>query len=86
MANIIPKEIWVEIWSRVDFRTRQKSCTLACKDWFAGIGGSTSLSDQMTLNNHQKSFEDINLVLSHWETDYRGVSSFLKWGGKKYCK
>ena len=68
MANIIlPKEVWVEIWSRVDFRTQQKSCTLVCKYWFEGIRGSTSLSGQMTLDNRQKSLEDINLVLSHWE-------------------
>jgi len=67
MANILPKEIWVEIWSRVDFRTQQKSCTLVCKYWFDGIRGSTSLSGQMALDNWQKSLEDINLVLSHWE-------------------
>ena len=67
MANIIPKEIWVEIWSRVDFRTQQKSCTLVCKYWFEGIRGSTSLSGQMALDNSGKSLEDINLVLSHWE-------------------
>ena len=67
MANIIPKEIWVEIWSRVEFRTRQKSCTLVCKDWFEGIRGNTSLSGEMTLNSCQKSLEDINRVLSHWE-------------------
>ena len=67
MANIIPKEIWVEIWSRVEFRSRQKSCTLVCKDWFEGIRGNASLSGEMTLNNCQKSLEDINLVLSHWE-------------------
>ena len=67
MANMIPKEIWVEIWSLVDFRTVQKSCTLVCKDWFGGIRGSTCLSGQMAMDNSQKSLEDINLVLSHWE-------------------
>ena len=67
MANITPKEIWVKIWSLLDFKTLQKSCTLVCKNWFFGIRGSTSLSDQMVLNNFQKSLEDINMVLSHWE-------------------
>ena len=67
MANITPKEIWVEIWSKVDFTTLQKSCTLVCKDWFGGIRGSTCLSSQMVLKNWQKSLEDINLVLAHWE-------------------
>ena len=67
MANMLPKEIWVEIWSRVEFRTRQKSCTLVCKDWFEGIRGNASLSGEMALNNFQRSLEDINLVLSHWE-------------------
>ena len=67
MAGNIPKEIWVEIWSLVDFRTLQKSCTLVCKDWFGGIRGSTSLSSHMAFNNRQKSIEDINQLLSHWE-------------------
>ena len=67
MAGNIPKEIWVEIWSLVDFRTLQKSCTLVCKDWFGGIRGSTSLSSQMVFKNWKKSIADINLVLSHWE-------------------
>ena len=67
MANVTPKEIWVKIWSLVDFKTLQKSCTVVCKNWFDGIRGNASLSDQMTLNNEQKSHEDINQVLSHWE-------------------
>ena len=67
MDKVIPKEIWVKIWGQVDFKSRQKLCTLVCKDWFEGIRGSTSLSGQMALNNEQKSLEDINLVLSHWE-------------------
>ena len=63
MANIIPKEIWVEIWSRVEFRTRQKSCTLVCKDWFEGIRGNASLSGEMALNNFQRSLEYTHYVL-----------------------
>jgi hypothetical protein len=66
MANTTPKEIWVEIWSRVDFKTLQKSCTLVCKDWFGGIRGSTSLSREMTLKNRELNLEDINLVLANW--------------------
>ena len=67
MADMIPKEIWIEIWNLVDFRTLQKSCTLVCKDWFGGIRGSTCLSSQMFLKNWQKTLEDVNLVLAHWE-------------------
>ena len=67
MANVTPKEIWVKIWSLVDFKTLQKSCTVVCKNWFDGIRGNASLSDQIVLNNEQKSLEDINQVLSHWE-------------------
>ena len=67
MDKIIPKEIWVKIWSLLDFKTLQKSCTVVCKNWFDGIRGNASLSDQMVLNNEQKSLEDINQVLSHWE-------------------
>ena len=67
MANKTPKEIWVKIWSLVDFKTLQKSCTVVCKNWREGIRGNASLSDHMTLNNEQKSLEDINEVLSNWE-------------------
>ena len=67
MANRTPKEIWVKIWSLVDFKTMQKSCTVVCKNWREGIRGNASLSDHMTLNNEQKSLEDINEVLSNWE-------------------
>ena len=67
MANKTPKEIWVKIWSLVDFKTLQKSCTVVCKNWREGIRGNASLSDHMTLNNKQKSLEDINEVLSNWE-------------------
>ena len=69
MANTIPKEIWVKIWSLVDFRTLQKSCTLVCKYWFGGIRGSTSLSGKMAVNDWQKSLEDINLILENWEAN-----------------
>ena len=67
MANKTPKEIWVKIWSLLDFKTLQKSCTVVCKNWREGIRGNASLSDHMTLNNEQKSLEDINEVLSNWE-------------------
>ena len=66
---MIPKEIWVKIWSLVDFRTLQKSCNLVCKYWFGGIRGSTSLSGKMAVNDWQKSLEDINLVLENWEAN-----------------
>ena len=67
MANMIPKEIWVQIWSLVDFKTLQRSCTLVCTDWFGDIRGNTSLSGQMKLNNRTASDEEINRVLAHWE-------------------
>ena len=67
MANLIPKEIWVEIWSLVDFKTLQRSCTLVCTDWFGDIRGNASLSGQMKLNNRTASDEEINRVLAHWE-------------------
>ena len=69
MANMIPKEIWVKIWSLVDFRTLQRSCTLVCKYWFGGIRGSTRLSGKMAVNDWQKSLKDINLVLENWEAN-----------------
>ena len=45
----LPREIWILIWSYLDFKTLQKTCTLVSKTWFLEIRNSTRLSGEMTL-------------------------------------
>ena len=45
----LPREMWIEIWSFLDFKTLQKTCTLVSKTWFEEIRNSTRLSGEMTL-------------------------------------
>ena len=69
----LPKEMWIEIWSNLDFDT-QKICTRVSKKWLDEIRGSERLSSEIFLNldfgSHFPHFglsvEDINDVLSSW--------------------
>ena len=68
--NSIPKEMWIEIWSNLDFDT-QKICTRVSKEWKKNIRGSTRLSSEIFLNldfglSGGLSVEDVNDVLSSW--------------------
>ena len=74
----LPKEMWIEIWSNLDFDTLQKICTLVSKDWKKYIRGSTRLSSEgiyLNLDSRRDTLpngfelltvEDINAVLSSW--------------------
>ena len=74
----LPKEMWIEIWSNLDFHTLQKICTLVSKDWKKYIRGSTKLSSEgiyLNLDSRRDTlpngFEllkevDINAVLASW--------------------
>ena len=66
----LPKEMWIDIWSNLDFDT-QKICTRVSKEWKKNIRGSTRLSSEIFLNldfglSGGLSVEDINTVLSSW--------------------
>ena len=62
----LPTEVWVHVWSFVDFGTRQKICTLVSKGWFNEIRNSARLSGEMILKLEDRSARDINNVLSRW--------------------
>ena len=74
----LPKEMWIEIWSNLDFHTLQKICTLVSKDWKKYIRGSTRLSSEgiyLNLDSRRDTLpngfelltvEDINAVLLSW--------------------
>jgi len=65
----LPREMWIEIWSYLDFKTLQKTCTLVSKTWFEEIRNSTRLSGEMTLKTSWPwwNVKEINKVLSHWK-------------------
>jgi len=65
----LPREMWIEIWSFLDFKTLQKTCTLVSKTWFEEIRNSTRLSGEMTLKTSWAwwNVKEINKVLSHWK-------------------
>ena len=68
---IFPEEVWMIIWSYLDFKTIQKTCTLVSKPWLEMIR-SSKLSWEMTLRQSvydQCVIEvtDFNGILSHWK-------------------
>jgi len=65
----LPREMWIEIWSFLDFKTLQKTCTLVSKTWLEEIRNSTRLSGEMTLKTSWPwwNVKEINKVLSHWK-------------------
>ena len=72
---LLPTEVWIKIWSFLDFNTLQKVCTRVSTKWFWDIRNSALLSGEMKLkrtiyNKKGKiknlSDEDFNTLLSHW--------------------
>jgi hypothetical protein len=85
---ILPEEVWILIWSHLDFKIFQKICTRVSKSWFEKIRNS-KLSWEMKLKckiGHRDAFgvTDFNTILSHWnelrvihfstETDLKKIS------------
>ena len=62
----LPTEVWIHVWSFVEFDIRQQKCTLVSKGWFNEIRNSARLSREMILRLENRSAEDINNVLSRW--------------------
>ena len=70
----LPVEIWIHIWSFLDFNTRQKICTLVSKKWLNQIRYSSTLSGEMKIfRSIRKKFENFDNngdeegVLSRWK-------------------
>ena len=62
----LPTEIWIHIWSFLDFNTLQKICVLVSKEWFRTIRNSARLSGEIILRLENRNAKDINNVLSLW--------------------
>ena len=65
-GNSLPTEVWIHIWSFLDFNTLQEICTLVSKKWLHEIRYSTRLSGEMMLRLSNQDVKDINDVLSRW--------------------
>ena len=64
--NRLPTEIWIHIWSFLDFNTLQKIFILVSKEWFCNIRNSARLSSEIVLRLENRNAIDINNVLSLW--------------------
>ena len=62
----LPTEIWIHIWSFLDFNTLQKISILVSKEWFCKIRNSARLSGEMILRLENRNAKDINNVLFQW--------------------
>ena len=62
----LPTEVWIYIWSFLDFKTIQKICTLVSKRWLHDIRNSTRLSGELILRLYNQDVNDINEALSRW--------------------
>ena len=61
----LPLEVWEQIWSYLDFDTRQKICIQVSKTWFSGIRCSSKLSNELKINR-RLSNEQVNSTLANW--------------------
>ena len=62
----LPTEVWIHIWSFLDFEKCQEICTRVSKEWLYKIRNSTRLSGEMILKLNEQNVEDINDALSRW--------------------
>ena len=70
---ILPEEVLIQIWTYLDFKTVQKTCTRVSKSWFEMIRNS-KLSWEMKLRNtfyypmDMFGLKDFNDMLLHWNS------------------
>ena len=47
--NVLPMEIWHEIWENLDFENRQKVCVLVSKTWKFEIRNQAKFSSEVQI-------------------------------------
>lgn len=67
MTVYLPKEVWVQIWSFLDFKTLHKICRTVCKTWFVDIRESGRLSGRLKIRNCELQDNELKKILSNWE-------------------
>ena len=69
---IFPEEVWIIIWSYLDFKSIQKTCTQVSKSWLEMIR-SSKLSWEMKFRQKFSydlvflALDDFNAISFHWE-------------------
>ena len=67
MTIDLPKEVWIQIWSSLDFKTLHKICRSVCKTWFLDIRESSKLSGRLKIRNSELQDKELKTILSNWE-------------------
>ena len=67
MTIYLPKEVWVQIWSFLNFKTLHKICRSVCKTWFLDIRESGRLSGRLKIRNCELQDSELKKILSNWE-------------------
>ena len=83
---ILPEEVWILIWSFLDFETVQKICTRVSNSWLEMIRRS-KMSWEMKLQHpyHDKlEVKDFNSMLLHWK-DLRELHFSSETDFTKFC-
>ena len=62
----LPTEVWIHIWSFLDFEICQEICVRVSKEWLYKIRNSTRLSGEIIFKLNKQNVEDINDALSRW--------------------
>ena len=67
MTVYLPKEVWIQIWSFLNFETLHKICRTVCKTWFVDIRESGRLSGRLKIRNCELAEKELKKILSNWE-------------------
>ena len=67
MTIYLPKKVWIQVWSFLDFKKLHKICKSVCKTWFLDIRESGRLSDRLKIRNCEVQDNELKKILSNWK-------------------
>ena len=68
----LPEEVWIHVWSFLNFNNRQKICTLVSKTWLNKIRDSSVLSGEMRIfrsDSETQIYEEFNRFMLSGEIE-----------------
>ena len=68
----LPQEVWIHVWSFLNFNNLQKTCTLVCKTWFDQIRNSSALSGELRIfrsDTETQRFQEFRKFMSSGQID-----------------
>ena len=71
-----PEEVWIHMWSFLDFNNLQKTCTLVCKNWLNQIRDSSVLSGEMKIfrsDSETQRFQEYKRFMKSGEIEKNAV-------------